>query len=274
MQKPSIPITIIALALVAAAGLITQFLAAEHAFGLIGRTTLYSVMAAVLIESAIVVDAVVVARNRNLLALVGLVLAMAVSAVYNYLLADTATVQYTLQLWQKLALAIGPLFAMVTIGLALGEELFNYGARLDAYNLEQAERDELVQTELQRDQRASATYQEQAERESADFERQLTREHQEHTLREERLATRRAERWARKLAEQVPVAQLPDNGRDAPSAIDELLVHVPGALASIDAYEHACKQYPAIAARIKPKQLAARIDQSPRTARRWCARIR
>lgn len=268
MQRPRPPITVIALIIVAVAGLFTQFLAAETAFALIGRTTLYSIFAALLIELAIVVDAIVVARNRNIIALAGLIIAMVVSAVYNYTLADLSSTDYVLRIWQKLALALGPLFALAAIGLALGEELYKYSLQLDAYEQDQ----EAYQASLREEGHERNQHQQRLARDQLAFDREQSRERAQFKMREEQLATRRAERWARKekAAQHIPQ----DNGREAPSPIDELLTVVPHALDSIDAYETACIQHPALAKRITPKQLAARIDQSQRTARRWVARTR
>ena len=278
VKKPGIPVTVIGLCTVAVLGLITQYLAAEHAFSLIGRTAMYSYVAALLIESAIVVDAVVFSKTRNLIAGVSLLVALGVSGIYNYTLADLSSAD--IALGQKLALAIGPLIALATIALALGEELYKYDQVVQEWNV--AEQDlqdahDIAQERTERERASAQATERAAQNAQVQDREQWDREQEQHKLdvqlHEDALARRRAERWARKTEQIMPiVAQVKPSANG--SALDELIKLSPGALENRRAFRNALTTHEHLAGTITPKALAERTGQTERTARRWVSDAR
>jgi len=279
VKKPGIPLTVVGLCIVAALGLVTQYLAAEHAFSLIGRTALYSYAAALLIESAIVVDAVVFSKNRNLIAGISLLVALVVSGVYNYTLADLSHAD--IALGQKLALAIGPLIALTTIALALGEELYKWDLQRAEYAAEQASQKASQSAELEkiarlaqeaRDRAAAETARAQraARDEQVAWERELEERERAAKLHSDELARRRAERWERKstVPPDIP-PDIPPSSNGSRSPLDELVKLSPHALENRRAFRSALVEHPEHREGITPKALAERTGQTERTARRW-----
>ena len=280
MKKPGIPVTVIGLCAVAILGLVTQYLAAQHAFSLIGRTAMYSYVAALLIESAIVVDAVVFSKTRNLIAGVSLLVALLVSGVYNYTLADLSSAD--IALGQKLALAIGPLIALTTIALALGEELYKYDRAVqewsDAVEAERVDA-QIIAKRAEDSQARTIVEQARAKQHAVDdhelWQRTMEEKRVAAQQHSDELARRRAERWARKLAQPEPVAepvvvQHSDNG----TGLDELIQLSPGALENRRAFRDALALHEHLAGTITPKALAERTGQTERTARRWVSDTR
>lgn len=250
MSKPSLPLTIPILSIVAIAGLIAQFLAAEAAFSLIAQSGVHAFAAAFLIESAVVVDALVAARSRNPLAIIGLVIALLASGVYNYMLAAHADA--TLNIFELVALAIGPLAALASIGLVLGEEIYEYESAHQKW--QDAEKD-LVKHEAAQSVTTAQAVQRTLDHERQNqiaFERSLVLQRQEHELHENKLATRRAERWARKQQVAVP------------------------ALASLrtrDMFLVAVQSHPELT-KTAPRELARATGQTARVAGEWIAEAR
>ncbi len=275
MNKPGLPITVIGLCAVAVLGLITQYLAAEHAFSLIGRTAMYSYAAALLIESAIVVDAVVFSKTRNLIAGVSLLVALGVSGIYNYTLADMSSADIVLG--QKLALAIGPLIALATIALALGEELYKYDQVVQEWDI--AEQDlqdahDIAQERTERERASVQATERAAQNAQVQDREQWDREQEQHKLdaqlHSDELARRRAERWARKaeITVQVDAPTLLGTSNNG-SALDELIKLSPGALENRRAFRNALTAHGHLAETITPTALAERTGHTERTARRW-----
>ncbi len=280
VKKPGIPITVIGLCTVAVLGLITQYLAAEHAFSLIGRTAMYSYAAALLIESAIVVDAVVFSKTRNLIAGISLLVALGVSGIYNYTLADMSSADIVLG--QKLALAIGPLIALATIALALGEELYKYDQVVQEWKIAEQDLQDVhdrEQSRLVQEQTRTVTAQRATEHAAAQDREQWDREQEQHKLdaqlHENALARRRAERWARKaeITVQVDAPTLLSTSNNG-SALDELIKLSPGALENRRAFRNALTAHGHLVETITPKALAERTGQTERTARRWVSDAR
>lgn len=250
MNKPSLPLTIPILALVAVAGLVAQFLAAEAAFSLIAQSGIHAFAAALLIESAVVVDALVAARSRNPLAIIGLVIALLASGVYNYMLAAHADT--SLNMVELVALAIGPLAALASIGLVLGEEVYDYESTRQKW--QDAEQD-LVRHEATQSVTTAQAVQRTLDRERQDqivFERSLVLQRQEHELHEQQLATRRAERWARKKRAATPVL---------------------ASLRTRDMFLIAVQSHPELA-KITPRELARATGHTARVAGEWIAEAR
>lgn len=249
-QAPKLPITITALALVATSGLVAQFLAAEGAFDLVQRGPAYSFAAALLIEASVVVDALVLARSRNPLALVGLIIALIVSGIYNYILAASST---DLGLVPLLALAIGPLAALASIGLALGEEIYAYEERLAAWHEEQ--RQTQAQTSAQQRRR---------KREEHEARRRLELRHYELQLKDERAAQRRARAATdRTLTEHSDSDRTPTGHSDNGRTLDRTWPDKAAFLSDNDRPDN-----------LNAQQLAAMTGISTRSARRWLADAR
>ncbi len=135
-NKPPLPVTIPVLTVVVVVGLVAQFLAAWAAFELVFSPA-HAFFAAALIESMVAVEALATARTRSEVALVGLVLGLATSLVYNYAAADDAAPD--LNVIVKVALALGPVLALASLGLALGEEIWRYEQALDTWRAGQIE---------------------------------------------------------------------------------------------------------------------------------------
>jgi len=182
-NKPRLPITVYALALVCLAGLIALFLAANEAFGTVAgpgvRGQTQAIAAALLIEAGLVVESIAVARSRNKLAVIGLALSFLVSASYNYTQASDR--RPDLQGWQLLALAIGPLSALTFLSLALGDEIRRYNEMIRVWADEivayQRKEDALARRRQERhERRADRPGAEQAKRSTGQVTGQATRE--------------------------------------------------------------------------------------------------
>jgi hypothetical protein len=183
--KPKPQPTLILLVAIAAAGLIAQLIAAQHAFDLLGRGLIYSASAAILIEAATVGEAIVALRYGDRLAAVLLLITLVVSGIYNYAQAHSAAPD--LDGLVKAALAVGPLLALLSVGLLLGAELREYEQRLATWQ-ETRETQQIEQDAADRRRQA----------EEAQFQRDLERRRFDHQLKEQALATRRAEKHARR----------------------------------------------------------------------------
>ncbi len=207
MNKPTRPITVIPLALVAAAGLVAQFLAAVTAFDLITDNHWQAVGAALVIEGATVVEALVFIRSRNGYAGLGLLVTMLSSGIYNFTQADKAGAD--LGLPQLIAMSVGPLGALVSVGLALGDELRKYESALVEWQAIQAElaqdaadllRRETIKSEREAQEEKRWQRQLEQQRFAGELERQA--QLQATQLKEKGLALRRAEKAARQSEKQ------------------------------------------------------------------------
>jgi len=246
--KPKPQTTLVILAAIAAAGLIAQLIAAQHAFDLLQRGLIYSAAAAILIEAATVGEAIVALRYGDRLAAALLLITLAVSGIYNYAQAQAAAPQLAFVV--KAALAIGPLLALLSVGLLLGAELREYETRLAAWRQAQ----EAHQAEqLAADRRRQA--------DEIAFQRDLQRRQLDHQLKEQALATRRAERHARRtLTGQPDSERSPDRTATAP----------PGQWPDKAAF----LADPDRPTDLSSPELADLAGISDRTARRWLADAR
>ena len=267
MNKPKIPITVYPLVLVAVAGLIAQFSSARSAFDLITVNGWHAIGAALVIEGATVVEALVFIRSRNGYAALGLVVTMLASGVYNYTQASTAGAG--LGQWQLIAMSVGPLAALVSVGLALGDELRKYESALLEWRIVQ---DELAQEQartarseavrLEREARERLTWERQLEQRRLEAELERQAQLQATQLREEGLARRRAEAAARRAKKKqatvdAPVTRQNDNGaKQTPRWRD--VTHF---LNDTDAPDD-----------LKPPDVVEMAQVSLRTAQRWLAR--
>jgi len=245
-HKPKPQPTLWLLVAIAAAGLIAQLIAAQHAFDLLGRGLIYSASAAILIEAATVGEAIVALRYGDRLAAVLLLITLAVSGIYNYAQAHSAAPD--LDGLVKGALAIGPLLALLSVGLLLGAELREYETRLAAWRqIQEAHQAEQIAA----DRRHQA--------EDLAFQREQQRLQLEHKLHEEALATRRAERHERK---RTPSGQ-PDHDR-TPSGQTGTMSDK---WADLSAWR--ADPDPTLSA----AELARLTGQTTRNARRWLAAV-
>lgn len=190
MNKPSFPFSAILISLVVLACLVAQFLVAEGAFDLVGRGGAYSYIAAFAIESAIAVEALLFAKNQSRVYFLGLVVSFLVSGTYNFTLVDKAAVELG---WFAVgALALGPLFALATVSLALGDVFFAYDERVTQWQEEQRRGQAVVEIEA----KAKAERQELGDLE---YQRTLEREERQQRLASELEQTRLDARLARSL---------------------------------------------------------------------------
>lgn len=102
-------------------GLIALFIAALDAFAQI-MEWYQAVFAALLIEMGLVIEAMAFIRKKSILALCGLVISVSVSLTYNYIQASVAGAEIISDV-ELIALAVGPLSALVFVALTLGNEL-------------------------------------------------------------------------------------------------------------------------------------------------------
>lgn len=135
-SKPVLSAAFWLLAVLALVGLAALFLAADHAFGQV-MPWYQAMFAALLIEAGMVSEAVALARGRNWLAAAGMGISLVVSGTYNYI--QVAAVGQSLGLagWPLFALALGPLFALSFLALAIGQELRMYEALLADWQADQ-----------------------------------------------------------------------------------------------------------------------------------------
>lgn len=232
MKRP--PITIIVLSLVAGVGLLAQFIAARAAFSLISSDPWQPFCAALLIEAAIVADALATARTRNEIALGGLVLALLASGLYNYAVAHAALPH--LHLAVKLALSIGPVLALGSIGLALGEEVWRFEDQRAQGRQEQAD----VQAQIDAERRRFEQAEDAKDREHARKERRRERLHRQRTEGGQAVSI-------------VRQAATPTNSKTA-------WENKASFLADTDRPQ-----------KLTPRRLADMTGQSKRNARRWLA---
>jgi hypothetical protein len=268
-KRPSPPITVWPLAFVACAGLVAQFLAARSAFGLISESAWQSIAAALLIEAATVTEALVFVRSGNRWAAGGLGLTMVVSATYNYTQASGAGAD--LGQWQLIAMSVGPLAALVSVGLALGDELRKYEATLAEWAMVQ---DELAQEQvrleraeavrLEREARDRLAWERQMEQRRVEAELERQAQAQVTRLKEEGLARRRAERAARKVGEQQAVSDRSVSGQEVTSGQSDRRWPDKSAFLTD----------PDRPSGLTAGQLAEMAGVSERTARRWQADVR
>lgn len=270
-EKPNRPVTVIPLALVAVAGLVAQFSSARSAFDLITDNYWHATGAALVIEGATVVEALVFIRSRNGYAALGLTVTMLSSATYNYTQALGADAG--LEPVQLIAMSVGPLGALVSVGLAMGGELRKYESALVKWlavqdELAQEEADLLRRATLkaEREAQEEMRWQRQLEQQRLEGELERQRDLQATQLKEKGLALRRSEKAERKKEAatiDAPATRQGDNGaRAAPRWRNK--AHF---LSDTDRPDD-----------LKPRQLMtmAESDGRPislRTAQRWLAPV-
>lgn len=127
-MKPNPSPVIYLLAAVVVAGLLALGLAAYTAFSAVITNPVQAVASAAVIEIGMIAEAMALVRVRRwrdvALPMLGLVIALAVSATYNRVQIQIAAQSIHLaDNWQITALALGPLFALCFLSLNLGREL-------------------------------------------------------------------------------------------------------------------------------------------------------
>lgn len=264
-EKPSRPITIYPLAFVALAGLVAQFLAARSAFDFITSNPIHSIAAALLIEAATVTEALVFVRSGNKWAAGGLALTMLVSGTYNYTQASRAGAG--LGQWQLIAMSVGPLAALVSVGLALGDELRKYEGALGEW---QAIQDEIAQEEAatfrretikaEREADEQKRWERQLEQQRLAAELELQAQAQAAQIKEQGLALRRAEKRALVKDEQAVSV------RSVSGQVTTPEIRWPDKAAFVADTDRPDG--------LTTNQLAEMAEIAPRTARRWLAAVR
>jgi len=234
--KPQPPAQLYGLAALAAVGLLALWITAYNAFAAVGGT-LHALAAATLIEAALVLDTLFVVRHRRSPAAIaggaGILISVVVSATYNYL--SAATYAPTLSGWPLLALAIGPLSALLFVALAMAHELHTHQQAVADWQRDRAEWIENQRLEAERAERERLAQAEAWRREQQEAERERQEREAEHrrALEREAAAERRAaEERARKRAERREQgakvsAKAPETPAKPSEALPEWLTRVP-----------------------------------------------
>lgn len=205
--KPRPPTQLYGLAALAGVGLLALWITAYNAFAAVGGT-IHALAAATLIEAALILDMLFVVRHRRSPAAIaggaGILISVVVSATYNYL--SAAAHAPTLSGWPLLALAIGPLSALLFVALATAHELHTYQQAVTDWQRDRADWLETQRLEAERAERerlaqAEAWRREQQQAERARQEREA--EHRRAMERAEAAERRAAEERARKRAERA-----------------------------------------------------------------------
>ena len=276
-KRPSPPITVWPLALVALAGLVAQYSSARAAFSLITVNGWHATGAALVIEGATVVEALVFIRSRNGYAALGLVVTMLASGVYNYTQASTAGAD--LGQWQLIAMSVGPLGALVSVGLALGDELRKHEGALVEWQTVQDEisqeaasalRRVTIQAERQADDQRRWERQLEQQRLQAELERENAA--QAARIKEEGLARRRAEAAARRAEKKQAVSERPvsahgDNGHSVTGQWT-------GRWADMASFVTDVADNPALVDGMSGAQFSQLTGKPKSTARRWLREAR
>lgn len=127
-QKPKPSGFVWLLSVILIIGLAAMFLAALHAFSTV-MPIYQAIFAALIIEAGMIVDAIALIRGRNWIAAVGLGLSLIVSARYNYVQVYMAAGN-VLDQFSLYTLALGPLFALSFLALAIGKQLAIYDSHV------------------------------------------------------------------------------------------------------------------------------------------------
>lgn len=133
IPKPSYPVTMWVLAAAVLLGLAGLGLVAYEVFSIMDSRPV-AVAFALVIELGAISEALSIIR-RNRPAIVGLLVSVAVSAVYNYTRGAQASAALSTPLgdMQLIALALGPLSATLFLALSLGHELREYDRRVQSW---------------------------------------------------------------------------------------------------------------------------------------------
>lgn len=235
--RPTPPPQLYGLAALAFIGLLALWITAFNAFAQVGGV-LHALAAATLIEAALVLDMLFVVRHwRRWPAVVagalGILISVVVSATYNYL--SAATHAPDLAGWPLLALAIGPLSALLFVALAMAHELHTYQQAVTDWQQARADWLENLRIETERAERERQAAAEAWRREQQATERERQEREAEHRRTMEREAAaehRAAEERARKRAERREQgakvsAKAPETPAKPSEALPEWLTHVP-----------------------------------------------
>jgi hypothetical protein len=254
MPRPKPPVQISLLVALVCSGLIALWLAAYHAFQNVVSHSLQAVFAATLIEAGLVVDAMVAVKYDSLYAKIGLIIAIIVSATYNFVQASQVAAG-RLDLWSLLTLALGPLSALVCVALALGDLVTQYQDDIAAWDAAIAEA-----------KRKEAEAIAEEERKQAEEERNYQRKQAE-------LARKRAERAERerKQAESTPepAGTLPEGNGNAPEVAGTLPEGLPVVPESPEELRKLAESGAVDLETLTGSMLAPLIGYSERTARKW-----
>ena len=147
IPRPQAGITVQLMGALVAVGLAALFVAAYTAFDKV-MPSVQAIFAATLIEAALIVEALALIRGRNKMALAGLIISLSVSGIYNYIQVTAEAAAAGLTGWPLLiALSLGPLAALVSLSLALGDELRKHETAVAKW---QEKRQAHVQNEVNR----------------------------------------------------------------------------------------------------------------------------
>jgi hypothetical protein len=210
--RPTEPVQLYLLAGLAGFGLLALWLAAFHAFLKVASPP-QAFFAATLIEAGLIIEALALVRRPKVWTLwIAVAISLVVSGTYNYIQAASAATGpdgvLTLNPWQLLTLALGPLSALAFVSLTLGYELREHQQRVEKWQTDRAawleqrrldaetyerQKEAELQARLERLQTAER------ERQEREAERRFQAEEQERQWQHKQLelAQRRSERQVR-----------------------------------------------------------------------------
>ncbi|MBE7553651.1 MAG: hypothetical protein HS126_21495 [Anaerolineales bacterium] len=221
--RPTVPVQLYLLAGLSVFGLAALWLAAFHAFLQVASGP-QAFFAATLIEAGLIIEALALIKRPKVWYIwIAVSISLVVSGTYNYIQAASMATgpngEPTLNSWQLLTLALGPLSALCFVSLTLGYELREYQARLEKWQIDRAtwleqrwQEAEARQQQAEAERQAYLYSLQQAERErqEREAERRFQAEQEERAWQrhQQELAQRRVERRER-LSEPAQPAQAP-----------------------------------------------------------------
>lgn len=193
---------LIGLGALAVAGLLALWLAAFAAFSNIAAWP-QAAAASTLIEAGLIIEALAWMRWRSYFALTGLIASLVVSGTYNYIQATQAAPEFT---WVPLfALALGPLVALATVALALGDALARHQLSIDDWEAERAVWLAGKQTEFDAESTRQRERREQIEDEDRLYRRKQNELTQKRAEKRERLANEANDAESNEQPAKVPL---------------------------------------------------------------------
>lgn len=279
--RPRPPAQIWLLALLCGFGLIALWLAAYAAFQQIAGPG-QAFFAASLIEAGLIIEALAVMRFGNAWAKIGLLASFIVSGTYNYIQANVAVAAEAgikLSTWPLLTLSLGPLVALASVSLALGDTLSRHQVAVERWETDRAkwlEKREAEAAERQRqiDEQRAAWQRQQAEKQAA-WERQQAEEQAAWDRQETERSRKRAERAEkeRQKAADRPENQPEENG-SRPAASGNLPAGLPVVPRDRDHFRQLVASGQIDPEQITGSQLAEACSISPRAGRDWLAEVK